>query len=65
LEEALAETISLVRGYGASGILEGLTFPVKNGYVTIIKMGTELAGIFMGPINVGGVAYKAIFTEQN
>jgi hypothetical protein len=65
LEEALAETVSLVRGHGVSGLIGGLTFPVKNGYVTITKMGNEIAGIFMGPINIGGVVYKAIYVEQD
>jgi hypothetical protein len=63
LEEMLAETIALVRTAGPGHILEGLAFPVKNGYVTIAQLGMEAAGIFMGPVTVSGMAYSVSFSE--
>ena len=35
LEEALAETVAQLRVNGTAGALQGLRFPVANGYVTI------------------------------
>lgn len=61
LEEALAETYAQLRISGFSGkyLLEGILFPIDNGYeVTIACMRHEAAGILLGPINVGGMLYN-------
>ena len=44
-------------------MLEGISFPVKNGYVTVARMGTEVKGILLGPINVGVSTYRAFFSS--
>ncbi len=62
LEEAIAESNMILRTKGIGGMLEGISFPVKNGYVMIAKMGTEVKGILLGPINVGMVTYRAFFS---
>ena len=62
LEEALAETVGQVSVNGFRSAIEGITFPVKNGYVTITGMRTEAIGIMLGPINVGGMVYKVVFS---
>lgn len=36
LEEALAETIAQVRIHGFREVVSGVTFPVKNGYITLL-----------------------------
>jgi hypothetical protein len=58
LEESIAQTHALLRTQGLGGTLEGIAFPVKNGYVTVRKLGGELAGIFLGTVNVGGNTYR-------
>jgi hypothetical protein len=58
LEEALAQTYALVRTHGAGALFEGIRFPVKNGYVTVAKMGRELKGIVLGSVNAGGNWYR-------
>jgi hypothetical protein len=58
LEEALAETYALVRTKGLGSTFEGISFPVKAGYVTVAKMGHELTGILLGSINVSGNTYR-------
>lgn len=45
LEEAIAETVAQLRVTGAAGVLEGLRFPVANGYVTIGGLVSEGAAI--------------------
>lgn len=64
LEEALAETYALVRSRGAGFALEGIKFPVKNGYVTIAKMGQEATGVMLGPLNIGGTANNVVYFYQ-
>jgi hypothetical protein len=56
LEEALAETVAQIRVGGS--VLEGLRFPVANGYMTISNLASEGAAI--GKIIAGG----SLFTVQ-
>ena len=58
LEEALAQTYALVRTQGGGAILEGLAFPVKNGYVSIGSMAKEAGSIVLGTVNVSGNSYR-------
>jgi hypothetical protein len=64
LEEAIAETVAQVGVNGVRSGLRGVTFPVKNGYVTLAEMGREVQGILLGPINVGGIAYSAYYAAN-
>ena len=65
LEEALAQTVAELRTKGITGLPDGIQFPVKNGYVTVAKMGKEVAGILLGPINVAGNGYRVYFTSKS
>ena len=58
LEEALAETVAQVGTYGLKNALVGIKFPIRENYVTLTQMGTEAAGIFIGPVNAGGIYYR-------
>lgn len=58
LEEALAETYSLVKTVGPRATLEGIRFPVRNGYVTVAGMQREVKGVLLGTILVSGLGYK-------
>ncbi|HET6280671.1 MAG TPA: hypothetical protein VFH73_06895 [Polyangia bacterium] len=60
LEEALAETYALVRTEGMGSVVEGLKFPVQNGYVTVVSMTREATGILIGTIVVGGTTYRVL-----
>ena len=51
LEEAMAETVAQLRVNGFSGVIEGIRFPVDNGYITISDMMSEGAAI--GTITAG------------
>jgi hypothetical protein len=62
LEEALAETIARVTVNGFREVFTGITFPVKNGYVSIAKMGVEAMGILLGPINLSGMTFNVYLT---
>jgi hypothetical protein len=35
---------------------------VKNGYVSIAKMGVEAMGILLGPINLSGMTFNVYFS---
>jgi hypothetical protein len=59
LEEALAESIAQVRVNGFSALLEGISFPVQNGYMTIGQLGAEGAAI--GTIIVGAQQFVVNF----
>jgi hypothetical protein len=60
------QTCALVRSRGPGFALEGINFPVKNGYVTITAMGKEAAGIVLGPLNVGGsMGYVVRFCQTH
>jgi hypothetical protein len=41
-----------------------ICFSIKNGYVTVEKMGNETSGFLLSPINVGGIAYQAFFSDR-
>jgi hypothetical protein len=62
LEEALAQAVANLRMY-RRGLLDAVTFPVKNGYCTVADMMTEVRGHLMGVINVSGMMYKVLFTS--
>ncbi len=66
LEEALAETVAQLRvkGISQANLVEGLRFPVANGYVTVAKIGAEARGLLFGPIIVGGQVYNVWYAEQ-
>ena len=67
LEEALAETFAQVCVNGARGIVQGLTFPVREGYVHVsgpISMTAEARGMLLGPVNVGGMLHNAYHSLQ-
>ena len=70
LEEALAETVSQVRGNGWRKFFLGVKFPLGvpgiEAYVSIEKIGMEALGILMGPITVGGMTYyvRVVFDED-
>lgn len=65
LEEALAETIAQVRVNGWENLIVGLKFPLKEGYVTVAKMGTEALGILLGPINVSGMVFNVYYAYSD
>jgi hypothetical protein len=54
LEEALAESYAQVTVNGLRALPDGLTFPVRNGYVTLHAVATEAA---IGTISYAGVLY--------
>lgn len=56
IEEALAETVAQVGVNGFRSVFEGITFPVKNGYVSLIRVGV-VAGERISPClpEVGGL----------
>jgi hypothetical protein len=69
LEEALAETAAQVGVNGIGAAFRGVTFPVKFGYVTLLREATvrgqrvrpflpELGGLTAGGFIYGGVAYE-------
>ena len=61
IEEALAETYAQLRVNGISGLLEGLRFPIKNGYVTVSRLVTEAA---IGTTVVGGITYGVYIAAE-
>lgn len=61
LEEAIAEGVAQLTVHGVRSALKSVTFPVKNGYVTLAELGAEARGILLGPINVGGMNFLAYF----
>jgi hypothetical protein len=64
IEEAIAESSAHVRlnGFSWQNLLEGYKFPVgEEGYVTVAKMGVEVKGILLGPINVSGMVFNVYF----
>ena len=66
LEEALAETYAQLRVHGInpSNAIEGIKFPVSNGYVSIVKMQAEAKGLLFGPITVGGQIFNVWYSQQ-
>jgi hypothetical protein len=61
LEEALAQTVAELRTSGYQGLPAGISFPVKNGYVTLAKMGEEVAGVLLGPVNAASSTYRVLY----
>ena len=67
LEEALAETIGLLRARGMSAeyIVQGFKFPLGNTYeITFSLLRQEVAGMLLGPVTVGGVMYSVWYGAQ-
>lgn len=67
LEEALAETIGLLRARGMSreNIIQGFKFPLGNTYeITFSLLRHEAAGMLLGPITVGGIMYSVWYGVQ-
>ncbi len=66
LEEALAETVAQMRVKGIirANVIEGLRFPVANGYVTVAKIGEEARGLLLGPVIVGGQVFNVWYAER-
>jgi hypothetical protein len=73
LEEALAEAAAQVGANGLRSIFTGVSFPVTNGYVTLLRKGVsgertlypvlpELAGLVVGGFLLGGDSYEVRFT---
>lgn len=57
LEEALAETVAQLRVNGVKGALDGLKFPVKNGYVTVGGVAKEAGWVLVGTVTIAGTVY--------
>ncbi|WBF45984.1 hypothetical protein [Serratia rubidaea] len=67
LEEALAETIGLLRARGMRPeyIIQGFKFPLGNTYeITFSLLRHEASGILMGPVTVGGIVYSVWYGIQ-
>jgi hypothetical protein len=73
LEEALAETVAQVGVNGLRSAFTGISFPVTNGYVTLLRKGVsgdrilypvipELAGLVVGGFVLGGDSYEIRFS---
>jgi hypothetical protein len=62
LEEAIAETVAQLKVNGFSGVLEGVKFPVANGYVTISNLVSEGAAI--GAITAGTQRFTVQFVPS-
>jgi hypothetical protein len=73
LEEALAETVAQVGVNGVRAGFTGISFPVTNGYVTLLRKGVsgdrilypvipELAGLVVGGFVLGGDSYEVRFS---
>lgn len=71
LEEAVAETVAQVGVQGFKAAFRGVTFPVRNGYVTLIRRnqtglrGTliEVGGILAGGFLIGDMAFDILWTH--
>jgi hypothetical protein len=75
LEEALAETVAQVGVNGWQSVFTGISFPVKNGYVTLLRRASagqrtlypvlpELAGLLAGGFILGGEACDIRFSTM-
>ena len=68
LEEALAETVAMLRTQGLSreSIVQGLRFPIKKQYnISWALIGTEARGILYGPVTVEGLVYNVYFDFED
>jgi len=65
IEEALAQTVALVKtdGLAVESVWNGLSFPMKNGYVTLGLMATEAQGILLGPVRCAGRIVNVYFNS--
>lgn len=61
LEEALAESYAQVKVNGIRALPDGITFPIRNGYVTLGRVVKEAA---IGTIVYGGVLYAVYVTTE-
>lgn len=61
IEEALAESYAQVKVIGIRALPDGVTFPIRNGYVTLGRVATEAA---IGTIVYGGVLYAVYVTAE-
>ena len=59
IEEALAESYAQVKVNGVTALPHGLRFPIREGYVTIGRVGGEAA---IGTIMYGGILYGVYVT---
>lgn len=75
LEEALAETVAQVGVHGLRSVFRGISFPVRNGYVTLMTRAVvnnrvafpvlpELAGLVAGGFVLGGEWYEVRFSSR-
>jgi hypothetical protein len=58
-EGGLPRVINKLDDFARYRVPRCLSFPVKNGYVTLREMGDEAQGIFIGVVALRGLAYKA------
>jgi hypothetical protein len=63
LEEALAETVAQLKVNGFDGVLDGLRFPVQNGYMLVSDLVTE--GEAIGAVTVGSQFFSIQFISSN
>jgi hypothetical protein len=74
LEEALAESFAQVSVQGLRGLLTGIAFPVRYGYVSlftkyalqdgvVMPVVPEIAGMFLGSINARGWIWDMYFSH--
>ena len=73
LEEAVAETVAQVGVNGFKAAFRGVTFPVQNGYVTLVRRHedtglrgtlTEVGGILAGGFLIGDMAFDILLTPS-
>lgn len=77
LEEALAEVIAQLRVHGVREFLTGIRFPVKEGYVFLLRRGdsmgvyggsgivTEISGLLVGGVEIAGLRFDIYLNERN
>jgi hypothetical protein len=79
LEEALAETIAQVGVYGFGQVFKGISFPIREKYVTLLRPETiltsqgtrivlpilpEAAGLFAGSLLVSGMRFDMYISDR-
>lgn len=75
-EEALAESFAQVAVHGLRGLLAGIAFPVRHGYVTLLlkhvthhgnlmPIVPEAVGLYLGGVNVNSWLGGAHFSPQS
>jgi hypothetical protein len=66
LEEGLAETVAQVKVNGPSvqSVLDGITFPVRKGYVSLSVLAGEAGVGALGVITVGGYVYTVRWVSE-